>query len=51
MPSSSQKKTMVLRSKNRVTQGVNSMLPIGDKREKGNPQQIKIGNDISDIKS
>ena len=47
---SSQKKIITLKSKNKVTHGVNSMLPIGDKREKGSPQQIKIGSDMSDIK-
>ena len=33
-----------------MTNGVKIMLPIGDKREIGNPQLIKIGSDISVIK-
>ena len=47
----SQKKMSVERRRKMVKKGVKIRFPNGDTIEIGNPQLIRIGNDISEIKS
>jgi len=51
MYSNSQKKTIVERRRKVVMKGVKIRFPSGETREMGSPQLIRIGKDISEIKS